>query len=173
VRPVWSPDGAKVATAFDYDIAVYDAGSSAPTAGGLPLAEPLRAASVEYDERVFKRGGPQANGAGAAHDKGAAGGASNAAGGAAQAAAGQAAGEAVLISLNPVVRLEWEEPETLYAQTAFVRFYRNEALPTFKYTRWHVVHVSAQAALLSLRGKIRNVKSEENPPRKRPPYSNA
>ena len=56
----------------------------------------------------------------------------------------------MLISLNPVVRLEWVEPETVYAETAFVRFYRTEPLPTFKYTRWHALHLSPQAAVVSL-----------------------
>ena len=55
----------------------------------------------------------------------------------------------VLISMNPIVRLEWVAPETLYALTAFVRFYRTEPLPTYKYTRWHALHISPQAAVLS------------------------
>jgi hypothetical protein len=130
VAPVWSPDGSKVATAFDYDVAVYDATASAPTAGGFPLDGPLRAASTEYDARVFKKSEPEA------------------------APAVSAAPEAdpaavVLISHNPFVRLEWVEPGTIFAQTAFVRFYRNEPLPTLKYTRWHVLHLSPQAALLT------------------------
>ena len=54
------------------------------------------------------------------------------------------------------MRLEWEEPETIYAQTAFVRFYRNDPLPTFKYTRWHVLRLSPQAAVLSLLGPRAN-----------------
>lgn len=139
--PVWSPDGAKVATAFDYDVAVYDAAGSRPTAGQLSLEEPLRAASVEYDARVFKKAGPQGKGAPTAPQQ------ANA-----EANAGAAAGAttSVLISLNPFVRLEWVEPETIYAQTAFVRFYRTEPLPTFKYTRWHALHLSPQAAVLSL-----------------------
>jgi hypothetical protein len=136
VAPAWSPDGAKVATAFDYDIAVYDAGGGHPTAGQLSLEEPLRAASVEYDARVFKKAGPQAKGAQPGAPP-----ASN------EANAAQA--PAVLISLNPFVRLEWVAPETLYAQTAFVRFYRTEPLPTYKYTRWHALHLSPQAAVLS------------------------
>lgn len=130
VAPVWSPDGSKVATAFEYDVAVYDAAGPQPTAGGFPVGEPLRAASVEYDARVFKKPEPEAGGAGKAE-------------GAAPAA------EAVLISLNPVIRLEWLAPETLFAQTGFVRLYRNEALPTLKYTRWHVLHLSPQAAILN------------------------
>ncbi|HEV3468084.1 MAG TPA: hypothetical protein VG148_02100 [Pyrinomonadaceae bacterium] len=133
VAPVWSPDGTKVATAFDYEVAVYDAGGASPTAGGFPLAEPLRAASVEYDARFFKKPEPAAGG--------------NAAAVATDADAADAAG-GVLISLNPFVRLEWLAPETVHAQTAFVRLYRNEPLPTLKYTRWHVLHLSPQAAIL-------------------------
>jgi hypothetical protein len=136
VAPVWSPDGSKVATAFEYDIAVYDAAGSAPTAGGFPVGEPLRAASAEYDTRVFKKAEPVP----AAKDAGAA------------PPGGGAEAEAVLISLNPFVRLEWVAPETLYAQTAYARFFRNEPGPTFKYQRWHVLHFSPQAALLTTRG---------------------
>ena len=142
VAPVWSPDGSKVAAAFEYDVAVYDAEGSNPTGAGLSLAEPLRAASVEYDTRVFKKGEPQQGKAAPAPPPKSP----------QQAAAPQPAGPAaVLISMNPFVRLEWTEPETLYAQTAFVRFYSNDPLPTFKYTRWHRLHLSAQAAVLSRR----------------------
>ena len=126
VKPAWSPDGSKVATAFEYDVAVYDAGGGAPTGAGLGLREPLRAASVEYDARVFKKAEPQA---------GAPSGTSQ-------------AGEAVLISLNPFDRLEWVEPGTIYARTAFVHIYHDE--PVFKYPRWHVLRLSPQAAVLSL-----------------------
>ena len=140
VAPVWSPDGSKVATAFGYDVAIYDASSSNPTGGGIALEEPLRAASAEYDARVFKKNSPQAN----AQQQ------SNAKQPDAQQPNAQPSGAEVLISLNPFVRLEWEEPETIYAETAFVRFYRNDPQPTFKYTRWHVLHLSPQAAVLSL-----------------------
>jgi hypothetical protein len=121
VEPSWSPDGSKLATAFEYDVAVYDASGGQPTGAGLSLGEPLRAASAEYDARVFKKG---------------------------ESASGQEQqpAEAVLISLNPFVRLEWVEPETLYAQTAFARIYQNE--PVVRYQRWHVVRVSPQAAVL-------------------------
>jgi hypothetical protein len=122
VKPAWSPDGSKLATAFEYDVAVYDAGGGAPTGAGLSLREPLRAASVEYDARVFKKGEPQAG--------------------------GSQKGEAVLISMNPFDRLEWVEPGTVYARTAFVHIYHDE--PVFKYPRWHVLRLSPQAAVLGL-----------------------
>ena len=126
VEPAWSPDGSKVATAFEYDLAVYDASGGAPTGAGLPLREPLRASSAEYDARVFKKGEPPP----------------------AQSGAAAPPSEAVLISMNPFDRLEWVAPETIYARTAFVHIYHDE--PVFKYPRWHVLHVSPQAAVLSL-----------------------
>jgi hypothetical protein len=131
VAPAWSPDGSKVATAFEYDVAVYDAGGGRPTGAGLSLREPLRAASAEYDARVFKKSEPTAKDV--AQPK-------------SQPPPPQPPTESVLISLNPFVRLEWVEPETIYAQTAFVHIYHDE--PVFKYPRWHVLHVSPQAAVL-------------------------
>ncbi len=141
VAPAWSPDGSKVATAFDFDVAVYDAAGSAPTGASLPLAEPLRAASKEYDARLFKKDAANTN---------------NATGEAAKTGDGKQAtpatptptGEDVIISFNPFVRLEWLEPETLFAQTAFVRFFQNEPVPVSSYKRWHVLRLSPQAALL-------------------------
>jgi hypothetical protein len=142
VAPVWSPDGSKVATAFGYDVAIYDAASEHPTGGGISLLEPLRASSAEYDARAFKKGGPQSNTEQQSNAR-------QPPKGQAQSVA-QPAGAEVLISLNPFVRLEWEEPETIYAQTAFVHFYSNDPVPTFRYARWHVLRLSPQAAVLSL-----------------------
>ncbi len=53
----------------------------------------------------------------------------------------------VALSFNPVVRLEWTQPETLFVQTAFLRIYKTE--PVRNYPRWHVLHLSPQAAVLS------------------------
>jgi hypothetical protein len=147
VAPAWSPDASKVATAFDYDVAIYDAIGAQPGGAGLSIQEQLSAASADYDERVLKKSEPQ-NGAqsngkgGRAQGAGASSGAPNT-----PQASGQQ-GATVLISMNPIIRLEWVAPETLFAETAFVHFYNNEPLPTFKYTRWHVLHLSPQAAVL-------------------------
>lgn len=143
VAPVWSPDGSKVATAFDFDVAVYDVAGGSPTAAALPLAEALRGPSAEYDARVFKKDGAAAGKTGGAADNANAATQTNAAAPGAQAQTG--AGE--VISYNPFVRLEWPEPETLLAQTAYVRFFRDEP-PVFSYQRWHAVRLSPQAALL-------------------------
>ena len=125
--PVWSPDSSKVATAFDSDIAIYDTGGKTPTQGRLPLGEQLIAASVVYEQRTGARK-PEAN--------------TNSA----TSAASPQASSTVPPSFNPIVRLEWKAPETLYFQTAFVRLMPNETINTFQ--RWHLLNLSAQAAVL-------------------------
>lgn len=50
-------------------------------------------------------------------------------------------------SFNEVVRLEWLLPETLFIQTGYARKFPNETVTNFM--RWHVLHLSPQAALLS------------------------
>jgi WD40-like Beta Propeller Repeat len=112
--PSWSPDGAKVATASETDVFVYDASGDPPTAARLPLREALLPASAKYDADVLK----------------------------------QKSGGSGPISLNPVVRLEWVQPETLLAQTGYVRIFESESEPTRRYVRWHVLHLSPQAVAL-------------------------
>ncbi|HEX5705660.1 MAG TPA: hypothetical protein VFX96_00075 [Pyrinomonadaceae bacterium] len=139
--PAWSPDASKVAAAFDKTVAVYDAIGARPTGANLPLTNPLWASSVEYDARLFKKDGgaspPQSN---------------------EQPTDAQSqptqkevppVGSVVLNSFNPVVRLAWAAPETLYVQTAFVRFYSNDPVPVFSYARWHIVRLYPQAAVVS------------------------
>ena len=50
--PVWSPDASKIATAFDTDVAIYDAGGKTPTQARLPLGDQLIAASVAYEQKT-------------------------------------------------------------------------------------------------------------------------
>jgi hypothetical protein len=116
--PVWSPDSTKVATAFDTDVAIYDAINTTPTAARIKLREPLIAASVTYDEK--KLGTKKKNGN---------------------------SGSGLPVSFNAVVRLEWLLPETLFIQTGFVRKYPSETVTNFM--RWHALHLSPQASLLS------------------------
>jgi hypothetical protein len=126
-QPVWSPDGAKVATASDLDVSVYDAQGDKPTAARLPLRDQLLASSADYDAKhIQSHGGAQKDQAGAS--KGGAG--------------------ATPLSLNPVVRLEWLSPETLLVQTGYLRIFQNESEPTRRYLRWHVLHLSPQAVVL-------------------------
>ena len=117
--PVWSPDASKVATAFETTVGIYDALTNTPTSARIELREPLLAASRAYDEKKL-----------GAKNKGDAG-----------------ATSGTPVSFNPVVRLEWLLPETLFVQTGFVRKYPSETVTNFM--RWHTLHLSPQAALLS------------------------
>jgi hypothetical protein len=124
--PVWSPDASKVATAFDTDIAIYDAGGNTPTQGRVPLGEQLIAASVIYEERTAtKKTDANANAA---------------------ATPAPASSTAAPPSFNPIVSFQWPSPETLYFKTAYVRVMPSETINTFQ--RWHQLSLSAQAAIL-------------------------
>jgi hypothetical protein len=124
--PVWSPDASKIATAFDTDVAIYDAGGKTPTQARLPLGDQLIAASVAYEQKVTtKKASTNAN---------------------SPAPEPTPVPGAVPPSFNPIVRLDWRAPETLYVQTAFVRVMQSETINTFQ--RWHMLTISAQAAIL-------------------------
>lgn len=128
--PVWSPDGSKVATAFDSDVAIYDIGGKTPTQARVPLGDQLIAASVAYEQKTAsKKASTNDNKNSAASPTPAA-----------------SHTPAVPPSFNPIVRLDWRTPETLYFQTAFVRLMPNETINTFQ--RWHELSLSAQAAIL-------------------------
>jgi hypothetical protein len=134
--PVWSPDASKVATAFDTDVAIYDAATNTPTQGRVPLGDQLIAASVAYEEKAAARK-PQANANSGASAHGAA---------SAAPAPASSSSPGVPPSFNPIVKLEWPSPETLYFQTAYVRLMPGETINTFQ--RWHQLSLSAQAAIL-------------------------
>ena len=137
--PVWSSDSSKVATAFDTDIAIYDAAGKTPTQGRVPLGDQLIAASVAYEEKTAtKKQTSNANSGGGAN--------SSRTHAAASPAPASASASTVPPSFNPIVRLEWPSPETLYFQTAFVRVMPSETINTFQ--RWHLLNLSAQAAIL-------------------------
>jgi Tol biopolymer transport system component len=123
--PVWSPDASKIATAFDSDVAIYDAGGKTPTQARLPLGEQLLAASVAYDQKTTTKKANNNSNSGT-HTV--------------------SSTPSVPASFNPIVRLDWRSPDTLYFQTAYVRLMSNETINTFQ--RWHLLNISAQAAIL-------------------------
>jgi hypothetical protein len=133
--PVWSPDASKVATAFDSDVAIYDAASNKPTQARLPLGDHLINASISYEQKTgAKKTEPPKNGN------------ANSNKAASPTPVPTSAKPTVPASFNPIVRLEWPSPERLYFQTAFVRLMPNEAINTFQ--RWHLLNLTAQAAIL-------------------------
>lgn len=100
--PVWSPDASKVATAFDTDIAIYDAGGKTPTQSRIPLRDQLIDASLSFEKTGRKQ--PTSN----------------------------TTTTNTPPSFNPIVRLDWRKPEALYFQTAFVRVMPSETINTFQ-----------------------------------------
>jgi hypothetical protein len=128
--PVWSPDSSKIATAFDTDVWIYDAGTATPTAARIYLRDPLRAASAAFDAQHLapKNRKPEK-----------AGGKTN------EAADSTAQPSSPPKSFAPIIRLEWAQPEALLIQTGYVRSYPSPP----EYPRWHELHLSPQAALVS------------------------
>jgi hypothetical protein len=119
--PVWSPDSAKIATAYDVDIGIYDATGRAPTQARIVLRERMLTASAAFDDRGGSKKSPDQSKPNAL-----------------------ATTNGVPVSFNPIVRIEWPMPEKLYVQTGYLDL-RN-ALPTF--SRWHLLTLSPQAAVL-------------------------
>jgi hypothetical protein len=123
--PVWSPDSAKIATAFGVDLGIYDAAAKSPTQARIALRERLLTASAAFDEK-------SAAGRKSLTQPNKAAGPDNTAG-------------SIPVSFNPIVRIEWPIPEKLYVETAYVSL-RSELIKTF--SRWHVLVLSPQAAVL-------------------------
>jgi hypothetical protein len=122
--PDWSPDGTKVATAFDTDVKIYDVRAQSPTQAVIPLHDALIEASANYDRTKLS---PKNK---AVSDK--------------QDTPAPAIGTP--ISFTPIVRLDWPDDKDLFVQTAFVRIYGNE--PVNQLQRWHVLHLSPQASIM-------------------------
>ncbi|HEY0406367.1 MAG TPA: hypothetical protein VGC89_11615 [Pyrinomonadaceae bacterium] len=133
--PVWSPDSSKIATAFDTDVWIYDAATNSPTSARIPLRDPLRTASVAFDAEHLSSKNKKTD----------AGGKNDAAPSAPQSSSPPK-------SFAPIIRLDWTQPETLLIQTGYVRVYPSAP----EYPRWHELHLSPQAALISRLNLITN-----------------
>jgi hypothetical protein len=136
VQPVWSPDSAKVAVAFDRQIRIYDAIGNNTTQAAVPLRNQLLLSSQSYDQELQR--------------KEAAGGDANAQTNA-NAAPNQPTtlpDEASLVSFNPIIDLRWTTEEMLYFQTGYIKQMRNEADSARSYLRWHRLILSPQPVSL-------------------------
>lgn len=150
VLPVWSPDAAKIATAFETEVAIYDA-SIKPSAGArLALHDQLLTASVRYDEMNLQEKPDSAENTNATKQ--------NKTPTPTPTPTIAPAEPAMPLSFNAIVRLEWPQVETLYAQTGFVRVYANETINN--YLRWHTIALSPQASLLSRAARPDDLKSQ-------------
>jgi hypothetical protein len=135
--PVWSPDSAKVASAVGTDVVIYDAIGNAPTGARLPLRDPLLKAAIDYDATRLKHATTTTTNDNVQISQPGS-----------PAAAGTPSGQ-LIFSFNPVIRLEWLQPETLLLRTGFIQYFNNTPDPERRYLRWHVLHLSPQAVVLS------------------------
>lgn len=136
VRPVWSPDGSKVATAYDSQIRIYDAMGTNPTQAAIPLRNQLLLSSQAYDreqQRILQTSGDgvdvNANTPPVSDQS-----------------ASTLPDPALLVSYNPIVEIAWTADDLLYLQTAYVRRMKNEADSVRSFSRWHRLALSAQSA---------------------------
>lgn len=151
VRPVWSPDSAKVALAFDKDIRIYDAIGDAPSQAAVPLRNQLLMSSKTYDEEMKRKEGlavnTNANANANANTKANTNANTNVA--ALPQDVNTLPDENSVISFLPIVQLEWTEDKMLYLQTGFVKDFKDSTQNTRSNMRWHRLLLSPQAIKLN------------------------
>ena len=132
VRPVWSPDSAKVATAFDTQIRIYDAAGTNPTQAAIPLRNQLLISSQAYDreqQRQLEMGGdPNTNSAPATPED----------------LASTLPDEKLLVSYNPIVEIAWPAEDLIYLKTAYIKRMLNAAESAMSFARWHRLILTPQ-----------------------------
>lgn len=142
VQPVWSPDSAKVACAFDSQVRIYDAGGNAPTQAAVPLRNNLLLSSQAFDiEQQSKLN--------AANSQVDANTNTNTQAANTGTAPTTLPDEKTLVSFNPIVGLSWPSEEQLYFQTAFIKRMKNELDSVTSFPRWHHLILTPQASVLN------------------------
>jgi Tol biopolymer transport system component len=129
VSPVWSPDSAKLATAYSTNVRIYDAASNVPTSASIPLQVPLLTSSQAYDAELKRRETATAT--------------TNTINTNSENVAAAPTNQ-VPVSYNPIVALRWTEDNTLYLQTGFAKDYAGGEIRR-SFMRWHKLNLSSQA----------------------------
>ena len=136
VHPVWSPDSAKVAAAYDTQARIYDSGGTAPTQAAIPLKNQLLISSQVYDREQQQKleaanTGTETNQPTNSNTN---------------PSASTLPDEKSLVSYNPIVSLAWTADDLLYFQTAFIKRMKKEADSVTSFPRWHRLVLTPQAA---------------------------
>ena len=150
VHPVWSPDSAKVADAFNTQIRIYDAIGDVPTQAAIPLRNQLLISSKAFEDQLRKeeQGGNTNVEANAQPNINADINANQTANAAPNQPIGTLPDEASLVSFNPIINMEWTQDSMLYLQTGYIKQMINEADSARSYLRWHRLIFSPQAVVL-------------------------
>ena len=143
VQPVWSPDSAKIAVAFDKQVRIYDAIGDQPTQAAIPLRNQLLISSKLFDEQaqLKEQSGGDSNTKSTLQTN------SNVnqiAIPSINQTAGLLPDENALVLFNPIINLEWTEDKMLYLQTGYIKLMKNELIAR-SYLRWHRLIFSPQA----------------------------
>jgi hypothetical protein len=142
VQPVWSPDSAKIACAFDNQVRIYDAAGTAPTQAAIPLRNNLLLSAQVYDRdqaaKLDANIQPDSNIQTDANAQPPAN--TN------TAAPTTLPDERMLVSYNPIVALNWTADDLLYFQTAYIKRMKNEADSVTSFPRWHRLILTPQIA---------------------------
>ncbi len=147
VQPIWSPDSAKIACAFDKQVRIYDAAGDAPTQAAIPLRNNLLLSSQAYDREQgaslnVPNSNTEANSNLNTNTNTNVGTASNT-------APTTLPDEKTLVSFNPIIALVWPTEEQLYFQTAYVKRMRNDSDSVMSFPRWHRLFLTPQASVLN------------------------
>lgn len=148
VQPVWSPDSAKVAVAFNKQLRIYDAITDRPTQAAIPLRNDLLLSSRSYDAKLTAE---EKNAINAVVNGNADSSSSKPNGNANSNTASNQPQSTLpdpnmLVSFNPIITLEWTQPDILYLQTGYVREMQEQTESVRSYLRWHRLILSSQVA---------------------------
>lgn len=143
VRPVWSPDSAKVAIAYDKQVRIYDATGETPTQAGIVLRNELLSSSQIYDrQQQLQQETGNVNGSANVNNNSA-----SPISTPVDNSISTLPDESTLVSFNPIITLDWEQDNLLYLQTGYVREFKNGE-GSRSYLRWHRLSLSPQAVAL-------------------------
>jgi dipeptidyl aminopeptidase/acylaminoacyl peptidase len=128
--PVWSPDSAKIAMAYDRRIHLYDFIGDNPTQGAVPLRNELLISSEAFDRA--ERAGQEA--ASTTVEK--------------SSQVTTLPDEKTLISYQPIVVLAWTATDTIYFKTGLVKDLVNGERVRGS-ERWHRLILTPQATVMA------------------------
>jgi len=134
VQPVWSPDSAKIADAFETQIRIYDANGTTPTQAAIPLKNQLLLSAQAYDReqaRIAANSVADPNTTSTPMP---------------EQPSTTLPDEKQLVSYNPIVEVAWTAEDLLYAKTAYLKRMKNEADNVTSFSRWHRLILSPQIA---------------------------
>lgn len=154
VKPVWSPDGSKVALGFGTQVRIYDALGTSPTQAAIPLKTQLLLSSQTYDKEMLKKlQSSDAANSNADANANARSNTNTAAASPTPADQSQSTlpDEKMLASYNPVIEVLWPQDDTIYLMTAYIKRMKNEVDSRTSYARWHRLLLSPQASALPVR----------------------